>query len=591
MEINDYLSQLRNDLDSSLTQVAEELSFCPECGTRIEAGSMFCPECGTRIATSSLISSREFSQEKPCSNNEGILLTNTIFLAEKYGVPQSEVVDVLSNIIHRSEMHGIHWHLLDMAGNGLGNFWLDYNEQISEFIQKEGLPYGMKTHLFIIGGDDVIPIPMVEDTFGSSDNGQMPCDMCYAFSGNFFSDLWDGGDRSISEDFVRNTVSRLPLEDGEIATSVGEDLAQYFERCEEYYSEGILVQHVMMSSNASWLPASRTMSEHLPLINHATDENMVEDDMYVCPPVDVDDEESVKPVYESMAEAGMLLFNLHGAGREGMSGFYHDRGEAFSTEMLEDTEARVLNTVACYGARYHGFERDDSMMLSALYNNGFLLYAGSLIPVPMTDLDVPDGVEVHEGSGSEHLMPIYCMELYTGISAGEAMMKAKLEYFNTFRHLERDDFSLATMMMFSLYGNPFLRLQRNEEILRKAEQMHVLPRLPQAKMKGNAPLQVKRLKRLFDHSSSSRPLLDEIRGAVDANIEAVHNALQQILYNELGLEPRWLHHADAFTMQKPDGTTKKGYLYTYNDTSNVCPDRTMVEIDSYGEVQRLYKMK
>ena len=39
------------------------------------------------------------------------------------------------------------------------------------------------------------------------------------------------------------------------------------------------------------------------------------------------------------------------------------------------------------------------MMLSALFDNGFLLYAGSLIPVPMTELDVPDGVEVHEGSG------------------------------------------------------------------------------------------------------------------------------------------------------------------------------------------------
>lgn len=587
MEIDDYLSQLRNELDASLGQIKEELSFCPECGTRLVAGTMFCPECGTRIVESTQILSEDHIQEKTDINNEGILFTNTVFIADKYGLTQADVKEALDGIIRRSAIFGIHWHLLDVAGQGLGDFWLHYNEQISDFMEKEGLPYGMKTHLFIIGGDDVIPIPMVEDTFGSSDDGQMPCDMCYAFSGNFFSDLWDGGDRSISEDYVRNTVSRLPLEDGEIETSLYDDLVQYFESCEEFYTEGIPVDRVMMSSNASWLPASHTMSEHLPLVNHATDEDMVEDDMYVCPPVEMDDKESIEPVYESMEEAGMLLFNLHGAGSEGMSGFYHDGGEAFSTEMLESSAAYVLNTVACYGARYHGFDRDDSMMLSAIYNNGFLLYAGSLISVPMTDLDVPEGVEVHPGSGSEHLMPIYCMEQFAGLPAGEAMMKAKLEYFNTFRHLERDDFSLVTTMMFSLYGNPFLRLQRNEEVLQKAEQMHVLPKLPQSKALNNAPIKMKQRARLIDNAQNTiTSLLADIRGAVDANLSAIHQIVQNKLYNYYGLEPRWLRHVDSYTIGN-----EKGYLYTYVDESKRFANKSMAEVDTDGSVRRIFKMK
>lgn len=191
--------------------------------------------------------------------------------------------------------------------------------------------------------------------------------------------------------------------------------------------------------------------------------------MYVAPPVNPSDKEAMDTISLSMNEAVMLLFNLHGASKPGMNSFYSDEGEAFSSKMLPYTNARVLNTVACYGARYHGYKRDDSMLLTSFYKNGFLLYAGSLIPVPMTTLHVPKGVTVHPGSGSEHLMPIYCMEQYAGLPAGEAMMKAKLEFFNVFRHMERDDFSMATMQMFSLYGNPMLRLQRNEKVLQRAK--------------------------------------------------------------------------------------------------------------------------
>lgn len=76
------------------------------------------------------------------------------------------------------------------------------------------------------------------------------------------------------------------------------------------------------------------------------------------------------------------MFNLHGADAEGMCGFYSE-DEAFNPSLLNQGRARVFNTVACFGARYAGYERNDSMLLSALYGGGVLLYTGSLIPVPM----------------------------------------------------------------------------------------------------------------------------------------------------------------------------------------------------------------
>ena len=66
----------------------------------------------------------------------------------------------------------------------------------------------------------------------------------------------------------------------------------------------------MMEANASWLPACKTMSEHLPLVSHADDPDMVKDRMYVSPPVSVEDEDSMEPVINTLDECGMMLFNL-----------------------------------------------------------------------------------------------------------------------------------------------------------------------------------------------------------------------------------------------------------------------------------------
>ncbi|MCI6801814.1 MAG: zinc-ribbon domain-containing protein [Prevotellaceae bacterium] len=610
MNIDEYLNNLQADLDNQLSQFGfgrsqtsgqqhEEgfggFKFCPECGTKVDADARFCPNCGIRLEA--LEEEPEIVEDSSYENSDdeqvGVIFTDTQKLAEKYDCPQEEVVAVIESLRDQSREHGMEWYLLDASEYVEDTdepFWLDYNEAISDFMQEYDLPRGVEIPVFIIGGDDVIPIPMVEDVFGSSDDRRIPCDMCYCFEGNFFSDLWDGGDRRITDDYVRNNVSRLPLEDGEMESSLADDLGDYFERCTQYCDEGLSVDAVMMEANASWLPASKTMSEHLPLVSHADDPDMVQDGMYVSPPVSVEDEDSMEPVINTLDECGMLLFNLHGAGSEGMSGFYNDGGEAFSTDMLNNTNAQILNTVACYGARYHGFERDDSMMLSALYNNGFLLYAGSLIPVPMTELNVPDGVEVHEGSGSEHLMPIYCMEQFRGLPVGEAMMRAKLEYFNTFRFMERDDFSMATMMMFSLYGNPMLRLQPKEEVLQRAAECHVLPVLPQNKRM--APIQKKRMQRvLVKDGLKGQSLLEEVQGLVDANLSAIHAQVQQHLYDALGLEPRWLDHVDSFELSDNKGFSQKGYCYTYVDRSKPFAQKSMVEVTTKGTVSRVFRTK
>ena len=614
MDIDDYLSNLNNDLDNQLSGLNDTLfsgmsptvggmpenafRYCPECGTQNAASANFCCNCGTPLNDDEPVreyeSNADFGHASPSSlsRQAGILYTDSMRLAEKYGCSQREVRQVLAEFMSQSAQCNMHWQLLDVADHSRHfndkDFWLEHNELISRFMQDHRIAYGMQTPLFIIGGHDVIPIPMVEDVFGTADDGKIPCDMSYAFTGNFFSDLWEYGDHSVTEKSVRNTVSRLPLEDGEMTSALEDDLTPYFNLCSLYYEDGIPVDKVMMTANASWLPASKTMSEHLPLIHHAENPDLVKHNMYVSPPVSAHDEDTTEPVLHTLEETGMLLFNLHGADSHSMSGFYNDYGEAFSLDMLEETTARVFNTVACFGARYHGYDRSESMLLTSFYGHGVLLYAGSLIPVPMTELNVPEGVVVHEGSGSEHLMPIFCMEQFRGLPMGEAMMRAKLEYFNTFRHMERDDFSLATMMMFSLYGNPMLRMQRNDEVLRRAEAEHVLPVLPQNK---NIPVRMKRSQRIDFKQQASSSLLDQVRRQVDNNIAAIHQMVQQHLYDRFGLEPRWLSHVDSFSMPNGDGTFEEGYSYAYEEMNKAYARKSWVEVDKNGKVKRVIRTK
>jgi hypothetical protein len=182
------------------------------------------------------------------------------------------------------------------------------------------------------------------------------------------------------------------------------------------------------------------------------------------------------------------------------------------------------------------------------------------------------------------------MEQFSGIPMGEAMMRAKLEYFNTFRHMERDDFSLATIMMFSLYGNPMLRMQRSEEVLRRAKEEHVLPILPQANKK--MPIRRKLTERVFTNDkAASSSLLDQVRGLVDRNIDAIHQTVQKYLYEQLGLEPRWLTHVDGFSIPNGDGSYEVGYNYAYDDKSKDFGRKSWVETDTSGNVKRVITTK
>ena len=524
----------------------------------------------------------------------GIILTNANALARKYGCSTQDVYDVFNDFIQNAYDQRMYWTFLDIAQYGMDSAneppsWIECNEAVSRCIAENKLTAGADLHLFIIGGDDVIPIPRVEDPwpYGSE---RIPTDTCYAFEGTYIVDLLDNRDSDFTVGCARNNVARLPLEDGKLSTDIRSDLGAYF-NISGMYGDGIPVGNVLMISNRDWIPASCTMTQHLPLLYSNDDPELIRNGMYISPKLLTQDAESLGIYCKSLDNADMLMFNLHGADAKGMCGFYSE-AEAFNPSLLSHGKARVFNTVACFGARYAGYERNDSMLLSALYGGGVLLYTGSLVSVPMFSNGETDEVReliLNPGTGSEVLMRLYPLYQFKGMTGGKALLQAKCDYFNMCRNIEDDCFSMSTALMFCLYGNPMLNVRRSDHVIESALRNDAMP--PAAVKADGMPLRKTMRQRLLKKDVNSQSLIDQIRGYVDDNLNAIRTMVEQHLYRQLGLNPQTLDSIDQFSRPAIDGNYEMGYSFNYHDPNRQYGADTFVEVDTQGKTKRIYTTK
>lgn len=547
-----------------------------------------------QMASETRTADEPIDQPDPLEDHYGIILTDGNALARKYGCTIQEVYDVFNDFIQNAYDQQMYWTFLDISQYGLDSThetpsWIECNEAVSRCIADNNLTAGPDLHLFIIGGDDVIPIPRVEDPWPYGGE-RIPTDTCYAFEGTYIVDLLDSRDSDFTVGCARNNVARLPLEDGQLDTDIRSDIGAYF-NISSMYGGGIPVGNVLMISNRDWIPASCTMTQHLPLLYNTDDPELIRNGMYISPKLLTEDAESLSIYCKSLDKADMLMFNLHGADAEGMCGFY-SKDEAFNPSLLNQGRARVFNTVACFGARYAGYKRNDSMLLSALYGGGVLLYTGSLIPVPMFSNEETDEARqllLNPGTGSEVLMRLYPLYQFKGMTGGKAMLQAKCDYFNMCRHIEDDSFSMSTALMFCLYGNPMLHVRRREYVVESALQNDAMPPAP-IKADGS-PLKKTMRQRLLQKDKSNQSLIDQIRGYVDENLNAIRNMVEQHLYQQLGLKPEMLDSIDQVSRPTIDGNYETGYSFNYHDASRQYGADTFVEVDAQGKTKRIYTTK
>lgn len=507
-----------------------------------------------------------------------IVFTNSKILAAKYRTSQQAVLAILEKNLLLQQI--VEFQLLDVPDYqdefGDKPTWQEHKAILADFMAGMGLLPSPKLSLFIVGGDDVIPMPRIASPINEFE--QLQADILYCFAGEELN-------RLEAKDAISN-VGRLPLESGSLPSTLIDDMQSYFNLSNMMLTTGIEVNKVVMTSTESWLPASNDMVRGLPVEEPPHIADATNGNMFVSPRLSVDDTYVIKQYQREIGQADMLMFNLHGADAHGYSSFYgeglsgHNTPEAFSRDMLKYSGARILNTVACFGGRYIGYNRNDSMLMSALYGGGVVLYAGSCtsalgrtgqVHYVAQDALMPSGY-------SESFMKLYSLYLFRGITAGEAFLSAKCDYFNLCRSLDGDECALATVLMFNLYGMPVLNVNSNKEVIQEARGIKDVRDINTNKRTSSRVLYTK------EQDSSS--ILSEVRMRVNDNLQKIRNTIESKLYNYWGLNP-----ADLDNIVELTNDNQKSLRFEYNSGKGLIKKRSWAFADEIGNIKDVVHFK
>ena len=166
------------------------------------------------------------------------------------------------------------------------------------------------------------------------------------------------------------------------------------------------------------------------------------------------------------------------------------------------------------------------------------------------------------------------------MTAGEAFLKAKCDYYNSSRMVEEDEITLGTVLMFNLYGNPKLRTcpDTNAWSDIQPEDGSKFVRMPFRKMKRTTVM------KNVNQNNGTKSLLDEVRGLVDSNLRMIHETITRTLYQQLGVEPRELDSVERYETTDATGRPEKGYLYNYTKLFGPIHSQIRARLDERGRL-------
>jgi hypothetical protein len=508
---------------------------------------------------------------------------------------------------------GADYRLLDVGAELDGMGWEEYARRLNQFCREEFSDVDTTpVYVFIIGGNDVIPMPCVLNPFFPNDEiaiqesvfeRNLEADMLYAYSGEWFL-LVDMDGRVNTEKIVgkpRYLMGRLPLEEGQADSndkhfSPFDEFRGYFQRAIEnmmhgvrgedgnYYVNDLGLQirnHVPTTCETNVL-AIQEMLKGVPLAPRANKDQFIQQNVYVSPALNLEQENEYNSLYAAEVEhADMLTFILHGGDRASRCNYLGQYSsdlhqvDAFTPEMMRHSAAKVVSGICCWGARYIGFSRAQSMLLSALYSHT-LLFVGACRSARGTfDIHLKAGGKI---CLAQRLMNNYLTRLVSGMPAGWALATAKNDYL---QHHEGESFDdvLATALEFNLYGDPSMFVSYN---IPEAEQPITMDQNEYAWTPSHVggTLQYSTEKKVL--YSRNQSLADRVRGLVDANLRDIKDRITQKLYAEYGLSPDEL--STIHTMHESSGTSLLRFTYSH-PTNKGTLLQAYVDTDEMGTVR------
>ena len=562
--------------------------YCPECGYKIEEqDALFCPECGMKVYEEL----EQVGKTAHVKSLYGIILTNVFLLARKFNVSENDVRSSLQHFIQEKEIFGVHYRLADVSyytyykKNILGfSKKLCMKEQVSLWTCMDVLmdihdeevegKKPMSQYLFIIGGDDVIPMPCVRHYASDCPDATIDTDILYAYpyGEKALTMLEEGVLFECSPQFM---VGRLPIEED---TSM-EDWCNYLERALNC-SRGIPVKGAYAQCDPNWKNVSAVVADSLIendwLMNL---DGYLPDDYYyqrliLSPRIDAG---SVEQVFRT--DASLYYYNLHGSDALEERAYFGrtvsklmDFPVLYPEHMCTCVSPNIVVCEACYGARFIGLDKWHSMLLASLYSRTLLYVGSSRVAWGAEDPHFMTGYEVLVPQCADVIAHTFIDKVMRGHSSGEAMLLARM------RLLEMDytPHSLASVVEFNLFGDPSLGMEVS---------MREVFDISACKMARKSYVMQKM--EAFDDKSHNSPL-QQVRQAVDNNIRQIHLEISNYLYRFYGIEPRT--SCNVCRLEYLDGRRELNFVYKVS-SDGIVPMEYVVRTTEEGKVKSVIVTK
>lgn len=458
---------------------------------------------------------------------KGIILTDTKRLASILSSLQKKVASAINAYVDSCSSY-INWQIIDlydeMYANEDKDDWHTYASTLNDHYWGLGLQSSIYCPLFILGGNDIVPMPPVYNNNPAYGREYLFSDMVYCF---------DTSEQLNIEDFInckpRFAVGRLPLtKEWNL-----KDFTSYLDDCVDYAECCLPNRGTVMTTTQSWLQASTDMMRDIPTVSLSEDFVPLNNRMIVSPDLDTDIKEMYNGYVHELKKVDFLVCNLHGSDARDYPSFFGEDSDhttfytATQPSMMEKTAPIIFNTVACYGARYYEYESKDiykvkeSMLLSALAY-GTMLFCGSC----------DEALGSYDRAGcSELMMKLYDIYLYQGYPAGMALIKAKQDYYRTCYFEDGEDDSMYTILEFNLFGCPILSIKPKLG-------MDYQPLLLGQRIVQDTKVTY-RQKKYETIAGGNAYRADDIhayvRDLVDNNLSSIRNIVEEEVYKRLGL--------------------------------------------------------
>ena len=525
------------------------MKFCYNCGTALSGTEKFCGQCGARIEHKTTPQVQVQSQNpdvkeevpqkaRSCSRH-GIIFTNVEVLASNIKCSKKSLADVLNTYADMMTDADIKYKVVDAsdykfvskgAGRrsesvslGKDNTWIDYQHILYDIICYEkdnNCPES--NYLFIIGGHDVVPVAAVnhyindEPDFSDTD---IETDLLYAYPyGPHTQSALES--QQLYKQEMYFLAGRLPV-------PVGADMSyliQYFENVQTVL-DGIPVSKVYAQCDPHWKELTAYLMSPFDKTGMLPDRGNVSG-RFCYKNVMLGPEITSQHIASVMSSDTDLIFlNLHGSDHPNNSGYLgelppktHQYYEIFPTSAMSiPAKPNVFVAEACYGGRFIGYDEEDSMIQAGLSHMTVLGLASSRIAF---------GTPAPPASSADIICFNFVMALMEGYSAGEAMVVARRAFFGDDGMLS--DVSATTLAEFNLFGDPSLRVKC---VGRKSA-----PFVDRKVAPANFPIGYD--SKVIKGASKKQSLLDMVRNAVDANVQAISDTIGKELYEKYGLPPR-----------------------------------------------------